>query len=94
MLRASFQNDPKWQGLQIALGEKSRTAAINVIPRCTVLSSLLQPIVPSETETEQVEVKRLDELFSTLVLPISTPRVFLKLDTQGYDLKVLEGATA
>src|SRR5262249_38380754 len=34
----------------------------------------------------------LDELFSHLVSGIRDPRVFLKMDTQGYDLEVFKGA--
>jgi hypothetical protein len=40
---------------------------------------------------EQVTVKQLDSIFNEIV-PVSDPRVFLKLDTQGYDLEVLKGA--
>ena len=39
---------------------------------------------------EQIEVKTLDSIFDTL--GISGEKVFLKVDTQGYEKKVLDGA--
>ena len=33
------------------------------------------------------------DLFADLVRPLVHPRVFLKMDTQGYDLEVIRGAT-
>jgi FkbM family methyltransferase len=38
---------------------------------------------------EQVQVRTLDAIFDELVAGIAEPHVFLKLDTQGYDLEVL-----
>ena len=67
---------------------------INVIPSITEMSSLLTPRGdwPS-IEQETIAVRRLDDLFADVVGPISEPRVFLKLDIQGYDLQVFEGAS-
>ena len=45
-----------------------------------------------DVETEDVEVKRLDDIFGTIVSDLVSPRVLLKMDTQGYDLKVFAGA--
>lgn len=41
---------------------------------------------------EQVPIRRLDRLFDQCTSGIAEPRVYLKLDTQGYDLEVLKGA--
>src|SRR5262249_27014834 len=41
---------------------------------------------------ERVQTRRLDELFVEIVRGIRDPRVYLKLDTQGWDLEVLAGA--
>lgn len=38
-----------------------------------------------------IEVGRLDDVFVTCVEGIPDPRVFLKIDTQGYDLEVIRG---
>ena len=37
-------------------------------------------------------VKRLDDVFPEIISGKNYTRVFLKMDTQGYDLKVLAGA--
>jgi hypothetical protein len=42
--------------------------------------------------TEMVQIERLDKIFDKCVQGICKPKVLLKMDTQGYDLKVLEGA--
>lgn len=89
----SFRNDPDWQGYQIALGDENGKKNINVIPHLTVMSSLLQSKVSwQRMETEEIEIRRLDGFFTKLLPNISNPRVFLKMDTQGYDLNVFEGA--
>jgi hypothetical protein len=67
----------------------------------SVFSSFLKPNEYSDqrfnqsakiNHTEQVEVKRLDDIFADII-KINHPRIFLKLDTQGFDLEVLKGAT-
>jgi hypothetical protein len=42
---------------------------------------------------ETVEVRRLDELFAQIAAPATHPRTYLKMDTQGFDLEVLAGAS-
>ena len=92
-LRGSFLSDPLWRGFQVALGEKSGSAKINVIPQLTVMSSLLETTTKwRDVVTEDIELKRLDEIFDTAVRDLPSPRVLLKMDTQGYDLNVFAGA--
>ena len=43
---------------------------------------------------EDVEVRRLDSVFGDLIREIDEPRVFLKMDTQGFDLQVFFGASS
>jgi FkbM family methyltransferase len=95
--------DPKWSVHKFALGESDRGASINVLAERT-LTSLLPRNEQSlrsmgyekyvrETEldrTETVEVRRLDGLIESIV-PAGR-RVFLKSDTQGYDMQVIRGA--
>lgn len=92
-LQDSFKGDPLWKGLNIALGAQTAVTTINVLPESTVMSSLLAPKHrPIEMQTETIQIRRLDEIFDTVVDTIPTPRVLLKMDTQGYDLEVLRGA--
>lgn len=41
---------------------------------------------------EIVEVRRLDDLFEECLSGVPSPRIFLKIDTQGFDVEVLKGA--
>jgi hypothetical protein len=63
------------------------------------LNSLLPPsehfrvIDPAGVQTtEMVTVRRLDSILDDALESIERPRVFLKTDTQGFDLEVLKGA--
>jgi FkbM family methyltransferase len=86
--------------MHCALGNADGPMEINVT-ESTAIASFLSPNVYAREQfggksavkrTEQVEVKRLDSVFSDCIAHIPNPRVFLKMDTQGYDLRVLEGA--
>lgn len=91
-LSLSFSRDTKWRGYQIALGSENKSAKINV-DDVTVMSSLLKSIDEHrDIKTQDIDIKRLDSLFPSITENIITPRVFLKMDTQGYDLEVFEGA--
>lgn len=92
LLSRHFAGDPKWTGYPIALGSEDTRMRINV-PRLTVRSSLLAPIREQPgMQSEQVDVRRLDGLFGEIVRNIERPKVFLKMDTQGYDVAVFNGA--
>ena len=86
-------HDPRWKGFQMALGSENTSLSMNVVPQSTVISSLLNPLdPPAGMRCETVEVRRLDDLFASLTEAMAEPRVFLKMDTQGYDLQVFQGA--
>ena len=97
-LRRTAEGDPEWSVVQDALGEVDEETEINVRPGS--MSSLL----PSsdfgkgwsdrlrEAESETISVRRLEGLFADAVAGIDEPRVYLKLDTQGYDLQAFAGA--
>lgn len=95
-LGATAASDPRWLVMPYALGSEDTAADIHVAAM-SQLSSLL-PVteygarefadVVATDHTEQVQVRRLDSIWNCL----PTGTVYLKLDTQGYDLHVLEGA--
>ncbi|MBN2474317.1 MAG: FkbM family methyltransferase [Pirellulales bacterium] len=91
VLQNRFRGDALWQGYNCALGAEDTRMDLNVaeLSNC---SSFLRPKGFDVKETIEVEVRRLDGVFGSLVASIPEPRVFLKLDTQGYDLEVLKGA--
>ncbi len=90
--------DERWQAHRLALGDEDGTAELNV-PAATDFASFLLPNAYSLAEfgghtavgrTEQVPVRRLDTVVDEYVA--AGARLFLKLDTQGWDLRVLGGA--
>jgi FkbM family methyltransferase len=101
-LAAASAADADWHVFNYALGA-AETASMDInVMDASEFSSLLQPNayakdlyaqkIPVKT-TETISVKRLDDIFSTLIGDNKYKGLFLKMDTQGYDLKVLTGAT-
>ena len=99
-LAAGCAGDRRWQGYAYALGRDPGFAELSLFGM-TQLNSLLSPssygieVFPtlgSRTATQKVEVCRLDDVFDQVVQAVPEPRVLLKIDTQGSDLRVLEGA--
>lgn len=92
-------NDPAWRVFKMALGNQDNTLAINVSNH-TVFSSFLrsnnycQEYFGKDSaviKSEDVTVRKLDRLLEELVPDIDTRRIFLKMDTQGYDTEVFRG---
>jgi len=105
-LSAATRGDAKWRGLRVALSDHDGEMSINVAQRSTMSSflqrdeSMLRSYgydhllnVTQVVRTEQVDVRTLDSLTDDLFGAAQAPRIFLKVDTQGYDLKVIAGAT-
>ena len=88
-------NDPNWTVCNYALGAESgnKNFQINLCDQQTVLSSFL-PLKEKigETKTVSVAVQRLDNVLPDLLKGIELPRIFLKMDTQGFDGLIIEGA--
>jgi FkbM family methyltransferase len=95
--------DDLWVLHNCALGSEAGQAQINVTEG-TAFSSFLTPSAyasatfgarPAIAGSEQVEIKTLDAVLRGLLDRVGTPRgIYLKLDTQGWDLEVLRGASA
>jgi FkbM family methyltransferase len=91
-LTAKMSTDATWSGHRVALGAAAGTGNLNVF-ESTNLNSLhrqsalgVQQLDMDVAEVESVEIVRLDDVD----LPPGT--IFLKIDTQGHDLEVLQGA--
>ncbi|MCM8610670.1 FkbM family methyltransferase [Accumulibacter sp.] len=98
-LRRGIGNDRGWSAHNMALGRENTTLEINV-SSSTVFSSFLKSSEFSQrtfgqsampTKKERVAVKRLEELLPELVPDYRNRRIFLKMDTQGFDLEVFMG---
>jgi len=98
-LKQRCSADPAWRAYQFALGSESGSAEINVA-HDTHYSSFLAPSAygferdsrMGVDRTEVVQVKRLDEIQEEITGRIADPRIYLKMDTQGFDLAVMRGA--
>jgi FkbM family methyltransferase len=95
--------DPKWRTFCCALGSAPGTFEINVMEGsefCSFLTPLGEQGPRHEhsqnnvTHRESVPVKRLDDVLDECLQGIEEPSIFLKIDTQGFDLEVARGATA
>ena len=96
-LRAAAAGDPKWTVHPYALGRQDGVTAMNVVPG--TLSSVLAPssfgsrryAQLRQPTTQEVEVRRLEGILDSVLEHVPSPRPYLKLDTQGYDLEVFAG---
>jgi FkbM family methyltransferase len=94
-LAARAARDGNWTCHNLGLGNESGEATMNV-SRDSVYSSMLQQTPAaadfdagsSVERTEVIKVCRLDDLTAT----VPGERVFLKIDTQGFEQPVLQGA--
>jgi FkbM family methyltransferase len=104
-LAAKAGSDPLWTGHRMALGDTDGELRINVTQRSTMSSFLARDEtrlrelgyahlldVTAIVGTEVVPVRRLDSVFDEVVAEPDGARVFLKCDTQGFDLQVVAGA--
>lgn len=94
--------DPHWQVYNLALGSRDAQETLHISEN-SVFSSFLNTNeycahrfgYPATGVREQVvSVRRLDTLLPELVPDLDTAKIFLKMDTQGYDLEVFKGLGA
>ncbi len=99
-LQANRGSDTNWQGFNMALGSQKTQLEINVTAG-SAMSSFLKPnTYAKETFTEDsvvtrkevVQVSTVADMLTEIRQRIPTPRCYLKLDTQGFDLEVFKGA--
>ena len=97
-LSEAAAGDPRWSVYPFALGSQDGETSMHVVPG--TLSSVL---TPSDFGAERyaqlrepvavpIRVRRLDGLLDELAAGLDEPRIYLKLDTQGYDLEAFRGA--
>lgn len=92
--------DPYWRVFHCALAAKAGRKEIRVT-RSSVFASFLDPSeyskkkYPQDMPLERVEdvrLRTLDEVLPEATEGLQSPKLFLKMDTQGYDLQVFAGA--
>lgn len=99
-LEARAATDSEWTVSCCALGREESTMALNVM-RSSAFSSFHSPdptavpelgMLNEVVERCEVSVRRLDTVPLQASSGAGAERIFLKLDTQGFDLEVLKGA--
>jgi FkbM family methyltransferase len=99
-LRTAAEGDELWSAYNFALGVEDGTAEINRVPG--TMSSLLPASEfgkkwsdkLQQQTTETIQVRRLDGVLTEVAAGLDPVRAYLKMDTQGFDLQVFEGAQA
>ena len=93
-LRAKARTDANWQVMEMALGENPGQQELNVCAS-TTFSSFKDPDPKGRSAASQVvtrrdlvEIRRLDSF-----PVVKGARIYLKMDTQGFDTEVIKGAT-
>ena len=92
------KNDAHWDVMNLALGEKNELRKINVF-EASDLNSFYEVSELGKNrfnkgmkriKTEKIEIKTLDSILKKLDL--KNKNIFLKIDTQGFDINVFRGS--
>lgn len=98
-LEQAASRDPDWSARRLALGPADGTVSLNVAGNVAAASSSVLPMLPRHlraqpdaayARTVEVPMRRLDSIWEELVPPDAVS--FIKLDVQGFEAAVLEGA--
>lgn len=96
-LKKNCSRDYNWSVYNFAIGESDCTKEINI--SANSVSSSFNKMLPVHTKespsskyikTEIVQVKKLDTIYDDIV--DFNDNVYIKIDTQGYEMNVLKGA--
>jgi FkbM family methyltransferase len=97
-LKSNAKNDKKWQTFNFAIGNEEGNTLINVAGNTfsSSINNMLESHLKVEPSsryicTENITIKRLDTIFNSF--HSSCDVILLKIDTQGYEKNVLEGAS-
>lgn len=97
LLRINARKDPAWKVINCALGDAAERQYINIAGNSD--SSSILDMLPSHVNSapeskyigrELVEIKTLDSMINDICSP--QDNVYLKIDTQGFESRVIKGA--
>ena len=98
-LSKNAKRDQKWEVINCGLGEADSTMEINIAGNSG--SSSLLKMLPAHIKAapesgyvarELIKIKSLDSIIDNLCM--KNDNIYLKIDTQGYESKVIKGAEA
>lgn len=96
-LQKNAKKDSNWKTINIALGDTDGETEINIAGNCD--SSSILEMLPLHVKNEptssyigkeKIKVNKLDTLFDNYYK--KGDKIFVKIDTQGYELNVLKGS--
>ena len=97
LLNERTSKDPKWESVNLAIGEGNYSSEINISNNSvsSSLSKILSNHIEAESSSEiigsqLIEVTSLDEFEHTWFE--NSDSIFMKVDVQGFEKKVLDGA--
>jgi FkbM family methyltransferase len=101
-MSARLKDDTSWSGQPYGLSDFSRDTFIHTYGSGDFNSLLVLKheagaayhLDRDKRGQTQIQLRQLDEVLPALLEGIDSPRVFLKMDTQGHDVNVLHGAAA
>ena len=93
--------DSMWQTVQCAVGERESEVVINVSANNSLSSSVLPMLdehIKAAPNSRYIGVEKVRQSSLDLLMPelgvANASRIFLKVDVQGYERNVLDGASA
>lgn len=96
LLKEHARHDPRWEAFNFAIGDTNEKKEINIAGNS--YSSSLLDMLPAHLQSapeskyvgrETIEIRTLDSIFEGLK---AAGNVYMKIDTQGFESKVLKGA--
>jgi FkbM family methyltransferase len=99
-LSTRLKADTSWSGQPYGLSDSGRDTVIHTYGSGDFNSLLVLKddagaayhLDSDKRGQTEIQLRRLDEVLPALLEGIDSPRVFLKMDTQGHDINVLRGA--
>jgi FkbM family methyltransferase len=94
VMQNAFAKDPAWRGYNCGLGSSEEELDFNIFEHSQISSFLpgSERLHSKLVRTARVPVRRLDAFLPAVLPDWSKRRLFLKCDTQGFDLEVVKGA--
>jgi FkbM family methyltransferase len=101
-LERASSNDNEWLVYNYALGDESKEQIINITEN-EVFSSLLESNeycfehfgeLSTVSRREKILIRCFDDIINEIPLNIYDKHIFLKMDTQGFDLEVFSGSSS
>lgn len=100
-LHKAMHNDSLWSGEPYGLSDENREALMSTYSSGDFNSLLTlredskraYSVDPACSSRRPIQLKRLDAVLPQLMEGIRSPRIFMKIDTQGHDVSVVKGAS-